>query len=228
MPVTTEKGIVRGTYFRGSTIQIDIEVKVQLLRGFRGLEQPPLREGDEAFVFIHKIYGFDGDKKIIASNINAYLLDAPNIFVAVKDDFGLRIVLGTETDDNAVNMRLLSRLAVPTKRPMRKIDMNVVEKRFPKRGDRIPLTNRVRRYKCGAKILAASKVGGFFVPSGNIIKVARVLPAVKNRVDVRFLRGVHDTRPDKRRIAYDVVWFGTNIFPVKLKSVTFMNVRVTF
>lgn len=68
MPVTTEKGIVRGTYFRGSTIQIDIEVKGQLLCGFRGLEQIPLNEGDEAFVFIHKIYGFDGDKTRVIEN----------------------------------------------------------------------------------------------------------------------------------------------------------------
>ena len=68
MPFTTEKGTVRGTYFRGSTIQIDIEVKGQILRGFRGLEQTPLHEGDEAFVFIHKIYGFDGEKTKILEN----------------------------------------------------------------------------------------------------------------------------------------------------------------
>ncbi len=37
MPVTTEKGIIRGTYFRGSVIQIDIEVKGQLLRGLQGV-----------------------------------------------------------------------------------------------------------------------------------------------------------------------------------------------
>lgn len=68
MPVTTEKGIVHGTYFRGSTIQIDIEVKGQLLRGFRGLEQKPLKEGDEAFVFIQKIYGFNGEKTEVIEN----------------------------------------------------------------------------------------------------------------------------------------------------------------
>ncbi len=68
MPITTEKGIVRGTYFRGSSFQIDVEVKGQILRGFRGLEQIPLHEGDNAFVFIHKIYGFDGDKTKILEN----------------------------------------------------------------------------------------------------------------------------------------------------------------
>lgn len=68
MPVTTERGIVRGTYFRGSVIQVDVEIKGQLLKGFRGLEQVPLHEGDEAFVFIHKIYGFDGDKTQVIEN----------------------------------------------------------------------------------------------------------------------------------------------------------------
>lgn len=68
MPVTTERGIVRGTYFRGSVIQVDVEIKEQLLKGFRGLEQVPLHEGDEAFVFIHKIYGFDGDKTQVIEN----------------------------------------------------------------------------------------------------------------------------------------------------------------
>lgn len=68
MPLTTEKGIVQGTYFRGSTIQIDIEVNGYILKGFRGLEQTPLHEGDEAFVFIHKIYGFDGDKTQVIEN----------------------------------------------------------------------------------------------------------------------------------------------------------------
>lgn len=68
MPVTTERGIIRGTFFRGSVIQVDVEVKGQLLKGFRGLEQTPLNEGDEAFVFIHKIYGFDGDRTTVIEN----------------------------------------------------------------------------------------------------------------------------------------------------------------
>lgn len=68
MPVTTERGTVVGTYFRGIMIQIDVEVKGQLLRGFRGLEQIPLNEGDQAYVFIHKIYGFDGNKTHVIEN----------------------------------------------------------------------------------------------------------------------------------------------------------------
>ena len=68
MPITTEKGIVRGIFFRGNSFQIDVEVKGIILKGFRGLEQTHLNEGDEAFVFIHKIYGFDGEKTKIYEN----------------------------------------------------------------------------------------------------------------------------------------------------------------
>ena len=68
MPMTTEKGLVRGTYFRGSVIQIDVEVKGQMLRGFRSLEKEPLHEGDEAFVFVHRIYSFDGDRTKVIEN----------------------------------------------------------------------------------------------------------------------------------------------------------------
>ena len=68
MPLTTEKGVVSGTYFRGSVIQIDIDVKGQRLHGFRGLEKTPLHEGDEAYVFIHKIYSFVGNKTQVIEN----------------------------------------------------------------------------------------------------------------------------------------------------------------
>ena len=66
MPLAAERGIVRGTYFRGNNIQVDIEVRGQLLRAWRSLEKRPLREGDEALVLIHRIYSFaHGQTQII-------------------------------------------------------------------------------------------------------------------------------------------------------------------
>ena len=42
------------------------EVKGQLLHGRRSLEKRPLREGDAAKVFIHRIYSFaDGGTRIL-------------------------------------------------------------------------------------------------------------------------------------------------------------------
>lgn len=68
MPLAAEHGIVRGTYFRGSNMQIDVEVKGVLLRGWRSLEKKPLAEGDEARVMIHRIYSFAHGKTQIVEN----------------------------------------------------------------------------------------------------------------------------------------------------------------
>ena len=68
LPLAAEKGIVRETYFRGNNMQIDVEVKGQLLRGWRSLEKKPLREGDEARVLIHRIYSFAHGQTQIVEN----------------------------------------------------------------------------------------------------------------------------------------------------------------
>ncbi len=66
LPLASEDGIVRGVYFRGDCLQVDVEVKGQLLRGRRSLEKRPLHEGDVAKVFIHRIYTFaDGGTRIL-------------------------------------------------------------------------------------------------------------------------------------------------------------------
>lgn len=68
MPLAAERGIVRATYFRGSNVQIDVEVKGELLKATRSLEKKPLAEGDEAFVLIHRIYSFAGGKTRVIEN----------------------------------------------------------------------------------------------------------------------------------------------------------------
>ena len=66
LPLASEDGTVRGVYFRGDSLQVDVEVKGQLLHGRRSLEKRPLREGDAAKVFIHHIYSFaDGGTRIL-------------------------------------------------------------------------------------------------------------------------------------------------------------------
>lgn len=66
LPLGSEDGTVRGVYFRGDSLQVDVEVKGQLLHGRRSLEKRPLREGDAAKVFIHRIYSFaDGGTRIL-------------------------------------------------------------------------------------------------------------------------------------------------------------------
>ena len=66
MPLAAERGIVRATYFRGSSVEIDVEVKGQTLKATRSLEKKPLAEDDAVFVLIHRIYIFtDGKTQVI-------------------------------------------------------------------------------------------------------------------------------------------------------------------
>ena len=67
-PLAAEKGVVQTTFFRGNAIQVNVEVKGELLNGYRTLEQPPLYAGDEVFVLIHRVYCFDGTKTTVVEN----------------------------------------------------------------------------------------------------------------------------------------------------------------
>ena len=66
-----------------------------------------------------------------------------DFFITVENNFGLVIRCGAETNDDAMNMSLLIRFAIPMKSSVSKVNMNVVEERLPKSGNRIALTNRV-------------------------------------------------------------------------------------
>lgn len=68
MPLAAEHGTVRGVYFRGSNVQVEVEVKGQRLFGWRSLEKKMLHEGDAARVLIHRIYSFAQGKTQIIEN----------------------------------------------------------------------------------------------------------------------------------------------------------------
>ena len=70
MPLAAERGVVRATYFRGSSMALDVEVKGQILKASRSLEKKPLQEGDEAFVLIHRIYSFSEGKARVIENLS--------------------------------------------------------------------------------------------------------------------------------------------------------------
>ena len=152
-----------------------------------------------------------------------------NFFVAVEDDFLLVIGRGAESDDNAVNVSLLSGFAVPTKSSVSKINVNaVIEQRTPESGNRIALADRIGRHERGVNIFTGRKVSGFLVPAGNVVEVASVLPAVENGVEVGFLRGVHDTSPDEGRVADDVIDAGRDVLPVDSQRIALVNVGIAF
>lgn len=69
-PLAAEKGIVKGTAFRGSNIEIDVQIGEQLLSGYRSLEEEPLKIGEEVLVLIHRVYAFnDKNAKVIENKI---------------------------------------------------------------------------------------------------------------------------------------------------------------
>lgn len=69
-PIAAEKGIVKGTAFRGSNIEIDVQIGEQLLSGYRSLEEEPLKIGEEVLVLIHRVYAFnDKNAKVIENKI---------------------------------------------------------------------------------------------------------------------------------------------------------------
>lgn len=68
LPVGAEEGIVKATYFRGSSMAVDIEVRGQLLRASRSLEKEPLQAGDRALAFIHRIYSLEAGQTRIIEN----------------------------------------------------------------------------------------------------------------------------------------------------------------
>lgn len=68
MPVSADKGIVRGVYFRGRMLEVEIDVAGELLRGTWSLDKDPLTVGDEVYLCIHYICEFNDDGATILEN----------------------------------------------------------------------------------------------------------------------------------------------------------------
>ena len=68
LPLGAEQGVVKATYFRGSNMAVDIEVRGQILRAVRSLEKEPLQVGDKALAFIHRIYSLEAGQTRIIEN----------------------------------------------------------------------------------------------------------------------------------------------------------------
>jgi len=69
-PLAAEKGIVKDIAFRGSNIEVDVQIGEQLITGYRNLEQEPLTIGEEVLVLIHRVYTFnDKNAKVVENKI---------------------------------------------------------------------------------------------------------------------------------------------------------------
>jgi len=61
-PSAAERGVVRSVYFRGSSWQVEAEVRGNLVSAYRPLEREPLKPGDEVLVLIHSLFVLDDDR----------------------------------------------------------------------------------------------------------------------------------------------------------------------
>lgn len=69
-PLAAERGIVHAVYFRGNSSQISVEVKGEILTGYRTLEKSQLKEGDEVLVLLHRVYAFrEGQTHVVENRI---------------------------------------------------------------------------------------------------------------------------------------------------------------
>ena len=77
-----------------------------------------------------------------------------------------------------------------------------VEEIFPKSGDGFALRDRVCADKGGARSRTFHEVGGFLVPSGNVVEIFNF---GEDFLHIGFLRGRLISKTDERRIADNVI-----------------------
>ena len=78
-PLAAEHGIVRSVFFRGSNIQINVEIKGEIITGYRNLEKTPVNVGDEVLVLIHRVYSFYENKAFVVENSIKSAVESPVI-----------------------------------------------------------------------------------------------------------------------------------------------------
>lgn len=67
-PLATDTGIIKQIGFHGSSWEIVVDIKGNIITGYRSLEKEPLKEGERVSVLIHRIYVFNKGKTKILEN----------------------------------------------------------------------------------------------------------------------------------------------------------------
>ncbi len=68
LKLASEKGIVKSIAFRGSSLEIEVQVKDLILNGYRGLDDAPINVGDEVYVLVNRLYIFNKDESKMIEN----------------------------------------------------------------------------------------------------------------------------------------------------------------
>lgn len=67
-PLAAEKAIVKNIAFRGSNLEVEVQIGNIILSGYRSLEQRSLEVGEEVLVLVHKLYIMDENKTYVLEN----------------------------------------------------------------------------------------------------------------------------------------------------------------
>lgn len=67
-PLAAQKGIVKNIAFRGSNLEIEVQVGDVILNGYRSLEQRSVEIGEEVFVLVHKLYITNENRTYVLEN----------------------------------------------------------------------------------------------------------------------------------------------------------------
>ena len=70
-PVTTETGVVESVSFRGDVLELQVNVKGELLTAFRPFTDAIVREKEQVNVWIQRLYLVDDEQTVAAENHEA-------------------------------------------------------------------------------------------------------------------------------------------------------------
>lgn len=75
---SASQGIVERVAFRGSTVELTIRIKDNVITARRGLNEPPVSEGEEVDVFVYRMFVTVGDKVMLLEN---KVLEADYVYI---------------------------------------------------------------------------------------------------------------------------------------------------
>ena len=148
--------------------------------------------------------------RLAVKQIEVDVLRDDKIF-ARENFLGLGIGRGAEPDNDAVDVRHVGAFALPTKSPVREVNMNVAtaENKFPNVESLLALRNGVCADERATDGVAAHELGDLEIPTGDVINLAGFFMGLavldEQTLHVSLLRLALIGVADERRIADDVV-----------------------
>ena len=62
------EGVVERVAFRGNNLELKVRIEDMVLTAKRGLEEPPVAEGEIVDVFVYKLFVINGNQAVLLQN----------------------------------------------------------------------------------------------------------------------------------------------------------------